>query len=1013
MKFQKISFFLFPAVFSSLVACEKAAETEGAEQIVNAASAPSAPTGFTLGTVSSTSVTFTWNDVASNESLYQIDRCTGSGCTSFALLAGSLAADTTTYTDSSVLSGTVYNYRIRALNSYGSNTLSSGDVTTSSTSAAAASCSSPTSLILDYGNKGAGAIATASRGLYTDVKYIPSGVTTNTSAVTGEYNGNLKTISTNVGVAYMDTGSSSIKYSYWNGQSFKSEVIAGDLVANVNNVKLVYLATSTNVGRPLVFWSNGAANNGQIFMAARSTASLTSTTATWTVSVIDTGFTGGATTKALEVIASPDDQVAVSYQAQTGAAIRFIYCQSNCQTASNYVSMPAANRVDTASVAAQRQMGLAWCQHSAGVYSPAVVYGVTATTFTYAACLTYSTTPTNCLSAANWTKSTTPITVGAGSGLVSDLFIDSSILKSTPKILVKNNAASGLITYTLPTCDSFTAASAYTAGSAIATATVANTGNSFAKILKYRNTTGGAPYTSERFFVVYNDNITDMRWAKSSTSTFTGAWLTSTGTASSIHNNAALLAAAGTPTMGADINQTTEQIIAGYGTSIAANFGIYLGVVDGFLTASPATAASNTYAQFTIDSNGAIQLNATQKKNVAIAATSTNQPAVAWIDYSLAAVTTGKLKYALRSSSVASFGYWRPVIVPGASVGTYGPQNVSLAFDNNNKPWIGYWDATLLRFILTTNTESDGSGQWTSYPFPLAGATGHGAPVAQPAENSTAVAMYVSGGVYYPVMIIIDNTATLTKAVKSAKFDMSTGKWGSVTTIDSTLTVKGAAFLSADWNSLGTIAVSYQDLATGAVLVKYAASTDGGATWPTNGSAPFGVSGLAQGEGITLKLNPSTHLPSISYYDRANNKLFFASCTANCTGTGIPTFTGTSNGEAVTSGTGISGLSALGNVNLLNAALTFSASGDAYIVYNTGALDAGALKLVNNVGGTMPSGLATTLVAGKNGTINTAATAATNFGVPWGQDAVRLSNGALATAYIAPGNFLGVTTCGD
>ncbi len=236
-----------------------------------------------------------------------------------------------------------------------------------------------------------------------------------------------------------------------------------------------------------------------------------------------------------------------------------------------------------------------------------------------------------------------------------------------------------------------------------------------------------------------------------------------------------------------------------------------------------------------------------------------------------------------------------------------------------------------------------------------------------------------------------------------------TGAWSAVTTIES-LAAQGAAFLSADWSqSSNLITVAYQNLKTANVRVKYSASTDGGLTWPVNASAPFPISGIGQGEGTTVKINPQTGNPSIAYYDRTNARLFLAQCTANCSGTAVPTFTGT--GTGILNGIGIAGLAGAGNANLLNAGLTFSGAGDAYIVYNSGQLDVGALRLVDNVGGILPSNLPTTLVNGANGAFSNAA--ATNGGIPWGQRVTRMTNGVLAAAYISAGNLLNITTCGD
>ncbi len=49
---------------------------------------------------------------------YYIERCTGLGCSNFSQIA-SVSGSTLTYTDTTISSGTVYNYRVRAQNSSG------------------------------------------------------------------------------------------------------------------------------------------------------------------------------------------------------------------------------------------------------------------------------------------------------------------------------------------------------------------------------------------------------------------------------------------------------------------------------------------------------------------------------------------------------------------------------------------------------------------------------------------------------------------------------------------------------------------------------------------------------------------------------------------------------------------------------------------------------------------------------------------------------------------------------
>jgi hypothetical protein len=867
-----------------------------------------------------------------------------------------------------------------------------------SSASSAKTCDAPTTVPLSFGQQ-VGAAGTA-RGLWSDVKYIPSGVAAGTGAATG----NVVQYSTNVGVAYVDSGAQVLKYAYWANGAFQTEVVYGDSAANITYVRLGFLSNSPNTGLPLIFFIN-TANNGQIMLATRNSASLT-TPGTWTIQSIDSN--AGAINKSLELAISPIDQVGLIYQATTTPTannVRFVYCSSGCNQAINYVNQgtSANGRIDSGAIAAQTHMGIGWCQMHDGSYNPAVVYGASATAFQFAICATGAgNNLASCNTNAGWTRTTSTISATGASGLTSDLYLDPSIQNDTPKIMVKDVGGGAMKTYsTLVGCADVVTGTSYTAAgsSAITGTAIATFANSHMKLLKAPDYTTPA---NERFFLVANDALTAIKWSASSTNSFNGAW--SANATGAIHTVA--LNAAGATNLGADLNTTTKQLISSYGTA-ASTYNITLGVVNNYSSPGDPGSASNIYFQLPVDDTGHIQLNATQYNNIAVAGTSTSRPAVAWVDFSSGLATTGKLMFAARSGNAAT-NEWVINPVPGVSA-IPAPQYPSLAFDQNDRPWLAYWDAQTApngRFVLAKNSAVDGSGTWTSYTFPVTPA-GHGAPAAQPAANSTAIAMSYSGGVATPVMIVIDNGTAL--SIKAASLNPTTGAWSSVTTID-TLATQGAAFLTADWSSsTNLITIAYQILTTGAARVKYTASTDAGATWPVNGSSPFALSNASQGEGATIKLNPVTNLPSIAYYDRANARLYFASCAANCTGTGTPTFSGTTT--PVLSGIGISGLSALGNANLLTAGLSYSNSGNAYIVYNSGQLDTGALRMIDNTGGSMSSSAPQTIVSGVNGAFANAA--ATNGGIPWGHHAVRMTNGVLATAYIAPGNSLAITTCGD
>lgn len=862
------------------------------------------------------------------------------------------------------------------------------------------SCASPHTFTVDYGQQ-VGA-ATTARAVWSDVKYIPSGIVAAPALATG----NVVSYSSSLGSAWVDSGAQALKYSYWTNGKFVTETVYGDAVADITYVRLGYLSNAPNTGIPLIFFSNGAANNGQIMIAVRSTASFTAQ-ATWKVKAIDTN--AGSTNRALELSISPSDQVGLVYQGVTSPTannIRFIYCSSNCNDPAQYVPQDTTgtSRIDSGANAAQIHLGIGWCQMSSGIYNPAVVYGSSATTFQFALCNTgvAGNVLTSCASNAGWTRTAATLPVTGASGTTSDLYLDPSILGDVPKIVVKDVGGAKMKTFsTTVGCNSVVGGTTYTAAgaSAIVGSGIANYASSWLKILKAPDYVTAA---NERFYLVANDGITAVKWSGTTTNSFNGAWFANA--ASPIQT--VTLNAVGLTNLGADLNTTTHQLVSSYGVA-AGTFNVTLGVLDNFVSPGDPGSAANVYYQLPIDDSGHMQLNATQFNNIALASTSTARPGIAWVDFSSGLATTGKLKYSLRTGS-SSTDQWKVIAVPGA-FGASSPQYPSIAFDNNDQPWIGYYDAQGAgagRFILTTNTAIDGSGQWTSYMFPVVTA-GHGVPAGQPAANMPVVAMSYVGGVATPVMIIIDNGTT--PAVKAAGLNPVTGAWSAVSTIES-LAAQGAAFLSVDWSQTSNlITVAYQNLKTANVRVKYSASTDGGLTWPVNSSAAFPVSGIAQGEGTTVKINPQTGNPSIAYYDRANARLYLAQCTANCTGTGVPTFSGT--GTGVLNGVGIAGLAGAGNANLLTAGLTFSGPGDAYVLYNSGQLDVGALRMVDNIGGVMPSNLPETIVSGANGAFSNAA--ATNGGIPWGQRVTRMINGVLATAYISPGNLLNITTCGD
>lgn len=79
---------------------------------------PAAPSGLNAAAVSSSQINLTWTDNSSDEAGFKIERCTGSGCSNFAVIAQT-AANANSFNDGSVAPSTTYTYRVFAFNSGG------------------------------------------------------------------------------------------------------------------------------------------------------------------------------------------------------------------------------------------------------------------------------------------------------------------------------------------------------------------------------------------------------------------------------------------------------------------------------------------------------------------------------------------------------------------------------------------------------------------------------------------------------------------------------------------------------------------------------------------------------------------------------------------------------------------------------------------------------------------------------------------------------------------------------
>jgi hypothetical protein len=106
-----------------------------------ATSVPNAPFGLTAASISSTQNAVLWHDNSDNETGFHVERSVNGGA--FSVVA-SLAANTVSYTDTSVSAGNTYSYRVQAYNSKGVSSYSNTATATSGTATTTSATSAPT-----------------------------------------------------------------------------------------------------------------------------------------------------------------------------------------------------------------------------------------------------------------------------------------------------------------------------------------------------------------------------------------------------------------------------------------------------------------------------------------------------------------------------------------------------------------------------------------------------------------------------------------------------------------------------------------------------------------------------------------------------------------------------------------------------------------------------------------------------------------------------------------------------
>jgi hypothetical protein len=839
-----------------------------------------------------------------------------------------------------------------------------------SESDSSSSSSSCTTKVVDYGLKGATTVV--QRGLHSDTKVDPA---------TGY-----------PAVAYTEAsatgGNLTISLSYWNGSEFVTEVAAGDGVgAAAGSAQMIRLAFLSN-GTPMIYWTTATTTG--LKMVGRNVALSSSTAASWTYGVIDSVSVAST---AVEVAVNPLDQVGVHFMHASAIATaqgRFVYCTSNCNLPSSYSAMTTATDfIDLVGATAgpQSSVGMAWCKASDSLYYPAVTYVGNGAFTRYAVCLS---SPANCGTTGAWSKLNV---IGAGgTSIGTKLYIDPTVVGDSPKVLARVVGGTTITPYqggqsctAIPT--------SFITGQAVG-ASGATTGNAWMSLL--RDSTG-------RFHVVANEGTASVSYFNQTAAT---------GFATATWNNAGTvdtttLPAAFAGVGGAALDSTGSTLFVSYGMTVAPN-NVALGVVSGPLS-NPST--TNTFSLFYPNQNGAIQSNifsVFQHRNVDSEQTSLGRPGVAYVDYSAGGATVaasaGRLKYAFRDSASASSS-WLVNTIPG----TTNPNFPALAYDSQNYPWISYWEEASFgaakKYHLVTNSRTDGTGTWRSYQFPLASKT---TIATQPAFDETALAMYTSGGITYPVMITANSHATGI-GIRASRLDPRNGSWTSMAVIDTI--ASGIGNLSSDYDSNGNIVVAYYDIAS--TRAKYAHSSDGGVTWTTAVTASP-VAG--SGQGVAIKLHAG--IPAISYYNKAANNVFYNKCTLTTAAlcANVSGWIAAVQVNAAGSNVGVSGL---GNpVQSLQTALSFTSTGVAEVYYALGAgasSQAGLIKGVNTVAA--PTVFTTSTVneainstTGVNGAASVSNGALSGFSAATSRSTYSNSN---STAYVGPGNWLYATTCGD
>ena len=148
---------------------------------------PSAPSNLTATAASASQVNLQWTDNSNKEEGFEIERCSGSGCSNFALIA-TVGSNTTSFSNTDLTANTTYKYRVRAYNA-------DGDSVYSNTATAVTPAIQRT---LTVGKSGTGAGSVFGTGIscgsdctetYTDGTSVTLTATANTGSVFTSWTG--------------------------------------------------------------------------------------------------------------------------------------------------------------------------------------------------------------------------------------------------------------------------------------------------------------------------------------------------------------------------------------------------------------------------------------------------------------------------------------------------------------------------------------------------------------------------------------------------------------------------------------------------------------------------------------------------------------------------------------------------------------------------------------------------------------------------------------------------------